>query len=220
MKLLPFTQKIALDALDPSRCALLVVDANADFTCEGGALYVPSSAAIVDNVKRLAQACRDHDVPVLYAVHAHRRDRSDMGLTGRYREPIWQREALIEGTGGVELHPELRPHPQDIVFYKQRHDAFYGTELELITRQLKLETLIVAGTVTQVCCEATVRAAFYRDLVPIVVTDGVAPLPLPDVGFGAFSAEEAQRFTLSKLGAIYAKLASTTQVCDWLSTRR
>jgi len=218
MNLLPFTQKIQFDMLDAARCALLIVDMNADFACGGGALYVPSSAAIVANVRRLAQACRDHDVPVLYAVHAHRHDRSDMGLTGRYREPIWAREALIEGTKGVELHPALRPHPEDIVFYKQRHDAFYGTKLELITRQLKLEALIVAGTVTQVCCEATVRAAFYRDLVPIVVTDGVAPLPLPDVGFGAFSAEEAQRFTLTKLGAVYAKLTSTTQVCDWLST--
>lgn len=219
MKLLPFTQKIQLDALAPSRCALLIVDMNADFACERGALYVPSSAAIVDNLRRLAQACRDHDVPVLYAVHAHRHDRSDMGLTGRYREPIWAREALIEGTEGVELHPELRPHPQDIVFDKQRHDAFYGTKLDLLTRQLKLEALIVVGTVTQVCCEATVRAAFYRDLIPIVVTDGVAPLPLPDVGFGAFSAAEAQRFALTKLGAVYAKLATTVQVCDWLSTR-
>jgi len=219
MKLLPFTQKIQFDALDPARCALLIVDMNADFSCEGGALYVPSSVAIVDNLRRLAQACRDHDVPVLYAVHAHRRDRSDMGLTGRYREPIWAREALIEGTKGVELHPALRPHPQDIVFYKQRHDAFFGTKLDLIAKQLKLKTLIVAGTVTQVCCEATVRAAFYRDLIPIVATDGVAPLSLPDVGFGAFSAEEAQRFALTKLGAVYAKLATTSRLCDWLSTR-
>ncbi len=139
-----------------------------------------------------------------------------MGLTGRYREPIWARKALIDGTPGVRLHPELLSQPGDIVFKKQRHDAFFGTPLELTARNLKLESLIVVGTVTQVCCESTVRAAFFRDLIPILITDAVASLPLPDVGYGAYSAAQVQRFTLTKLGTVYAKLTDTAQLERWL----
>ncbi len=216
MKILPFTEKVSLDALDPARTALLIVDMNVDFAHEGGGMFVPASAGILPQVKRLAAACRARGAPVLYAVHAHHKDGGDMGLTGRYREPIWERKALIDGTPGVRVHPELQPQPGDVVFKKQRHDAFYGTPLELTARSLGLESLIVVGTVSQVCCESTVRAAFFRDLIPILISDGVAPLPLPDVGYGAYSAEEVQRFTLTKLGAVYAKLATAERALAWL----
>ncbi len=216
MKILPFTEKIHLSSLDLEKTGLLIVDMNVDFSHESGGMFVPTSAEIVPRIKRLAAACRERQVPVIYAVHAHRKDGSDMGLTGRYREPIWDRKALVQGTPGVEIHPELQPQSGDVVFFKQRHNAFHGTELELILKELKLESLIIAGTVTQVCCESTVRAAFFRDIIPLLVTDGVAALPLPDVGYGAFSAEDVQRFTLTKLGAVYAKLASSDQLCDWI----
>lgn len=217
MEILPFTQKVHFDALNPTRTALLIVDMNVDFSHESGAMCVPAAAEIVAPIQRLAQTCRDRQIPVVYAIHAHREDGSDMGLTGRYREPIWERKALIQGTPGVTLHPELLPMQGDIVFQKQRHDAFYGTELELILRNLKVESLMISGTVTQVCCESTVRSAFFRDIIPVLITDGVAPLPLPDVGYGTFSAEEVQRFTFTKLGAVYAKLGTASEVSGWLT---
>jgi len=216
MNILPFTEKVKLCELNPQRTGLLIVDMNVDFAHESGAMFVPDSAGVLPNIERLARACRSVAVPVLYAVHAHHKDGADMGLTGRYREPIWERKALIDGTPGVLLHPQLQPQPGDIVFKKQRHNAFFGTPLALTVRNLGLESLIVVGTVTQVCCESTVRAAFFRDLIPILVSDAVAPLPLPDVGYGAYSAEQVQRFTLTKLGTVYAKLADTTQLERWL----
>lgn len=220
MKILPFTEKIQLSSLNLSKSGLLIVDMNVDFSHESGGMFVPMSTEIVPRIQKLAATCRQHQIPVIYAVHAHREDGSDMGLTGRYREPIWDRKALVQGTPGVKIHPELQPQPEDIVFFKQRHNAFHGTELELILRELKLESLMIAGTVTQVCCESTVRAAFFRDIIPILASDGVAALPLPDVGYGAFSAEEVQEFTLTKLGAVYAKLASANQLCDWVSGKK
>jgi nicotinamidase-related amidase len=81
-----------------------------------------------------------------------------------------------DGTFGVELAPPLAPHPDDYVFTKRRYSAFVGTDLDLILRDNRIETVVLAGTKTNVCIRATAQDAFehnYRVLVPrdLVSTD-------------------------------------------------
>jgi nicotinamidase-related amidase len=53
--------------------------------------------------------------------------------------------------------------PDEKVVLKHRYSAFYNTDLETVLRCLKVEDVVVAGVMTNMCCESTARDAYYRD---------------------------------------------------------
>jgi nicotinamidase-related amidase len=112
----------------------------------------------------------------------------------------------------VEIYDELKPQPGDLVVAKPRYSAFYGTDLEAILRSKGIDTLIISGTVTNVCCESTTRDAFSRDDKVIFLSDGNAAGDLPDMGFGPVSAEEIQKVVLTVLAMCFAQVSSIDQV--------
>ena len=70
-------------------------------------------------------------------------------------------------------------------FFRNKLDAslaFYNTDLETILRCLKIETLVIAGVMTNMCCESTARDAYYRDykvFIPADAAKGAAPAAAP-----------------------------------------
>ena len=112
----------------------------------------------------------------------------------------------------MEIYEGLKPQPGDLVVAKPRYSAFYGTDLEAILRSKGIDTLIISGTVTNVCCESTTRDAFSRDYKVIFLSDGNAAGDLPDLGFGPVSAEEIQRVVLTVLAMCFAQVSSIDQV--------
>jgi biuret amidohydrolase len=119
----------------------------------------------------------------------------------------------------VEIYEGLKPHPGDLVVAKPRYSAYYGTDLEAILRGKGIDTLIISGTVTNVCCESTTRDAFSRDYKVIFLSDGTAALDLPDLGFGPVSAEEVQRVVLTMLAMCFAQVSSIDQVIAEIEQR-
>jgi nicotinamidase-related amidase len=69
----------------------------------------------------------------------------------------------VEGSAESEIHPELSPRENEKVVLKHRYSAFYNTDLETIIRCLKIEDLVIAGVMTNLCCESTARDAYFRD---------------------------------------------------------
>lgn len=59
---------------------------------------------------------------------------------------------------------------------KDRYDAFLHTDLEAILRNAKISTVVITGTMTNLCCETTARSAFNRDFRVYFPTDGNATL--------------------------------------------
>ncbi|WP_223882027.1 isochorismatase family protein [Niallia endozanthoxylica] len=80
------------------------------------------------------------------------------------------------------------------------------------------ETLIITGTVTNMCCESTARDAQFRDYNVIFVSDANGTMDHPDLGAGAMTAEEVQKATLTSLSLCIAEIASTQQVIDKLES--
>jgi len=70
---------------------------------------------------------------------------------------------LIAGTSGADLHADLDRRPTDILLYKTRYSAFQNTNLEALLRGRGIDTVIIGGVATNVCCESTAREAFFRD---------------------------------------------------------
>ncbi len=95
---------------------------------------------------------------------------------------------------------------------KPRYSAFHGTDLEAILRSQGIDTLIISGTVTDVCCQSTARDAFSRDYKVIFLSDGNAPGDWPDMGFGPVSGEEVQRVSLTVLAMCFAQVSSIKDV--------
>jgi ureidoacrylate peracid hydrolase len=94
--------------------------------------------------------------------------------------------------------------PGDIILEKPRFGAFYGTDLELILRSRGIDTVIVSGISTGVCCDTTAREANARDFKVLFLSDGTATNH-PDP-------EPAQRATLELIGSLFAQVLSVDKV--------
>lgn len=158
----------------PESTALLIIDMQNDFVSPGAELATPNGMSIVGSIARLAQACREQGRPVIYTQEMHRADRADFGIEGHF-EPLH----CVEGTHGAEIVDGLTPETGDyIVAAKRRYNAFHGTELDLLLRNLKVENLLLTGVCTDICVMSTAmhaRNLDYRCFVVRDCADGTSP---------------------------------------------
>ncbi len=145
------------------KTAVVVVDMINDFVI--GALRNARASRIIPNIQRLLDFTRKKKTPVIYTNDTH--------LPGIDEEfEIWPQHALV-GTKGAEVIEELKPVRGDYVLQKRRYSAFFGTHLDLLLRELKVDTLVLVGLVTNVCIQNTAADAFFRGYRVIVPEDCV-----------------------------------------------
>ncbi|MCB0992108.1 MAG: isochorismatase family cysteine hydrolase [Acidimicrobiales bacterium] len=161
----------AFEPLPAKRSALVVVDMISFFVEESTA-----ARATVEPISRLAASMRSAGAAVAWIVPAVTKpNERDIEFYGR---DVATTYALSGGEGPVEqrLWPGLGFSPRDLFFEKAAPSALFpgrcGLEAELTRRGI--DTLVIAGTVANVCVESTVRDAFTLGYRPIVVADGVA----------------------------------------------
>ena len=169
------------DDLDPRTTALLVIDLQNAFMMEGVAHSLSMEArAIVPNVNRIAAALRGAGGVVAWiqnvdTVESHTSWAVYRKLLTPERRDR-RTEAMRDGSIGHELWAELDVRPSDLRLKKERFSAFIqgssGLEQELRARGI--DTVVVTGTDTGVCCESTARDAMMRNFQTIMVSDGCA----------------------------------------------
>ncbi len=137
---------------------LLVVDMQRFFLDPGSQTFTCGGLAILPKVRQLVASFRRARRPVIYTRHVHHPDGSDLGIMG-----WWWAGKCIEGSPDSDVHPDLAPLPGEKVVFKHRYSAFYGTDLEIVLRGLGIEDVVIAGVMTNLCCESTARDAYYRD---------------------------------------------------------
>ena len=170
------------DALDPAKTALVVVDMQNTFCELGAPAEVPGSRAIVGNINALTTELRARGIPVIWVLHANTRrgDRSDWDLFFNYVVADDVRRQTIESLapGRQQVWRELTTSPDDVTIIKNRYSAFIAgsSTLERVVRNLGIDTILVAGTKTNVCCEATARDAMMLDFKVVMVSDCCAAL--------------------------------------------
>lgn len=144
--------------LNAAASALLVVDMQRFFLDVNSPTYTCGGMAILPSVKRLVDAFRRADRPVIFTRHVHHPNDLDSGIMG-----WWWEGKCLEGSPESEVHPDLAPRPGEKSILKHRYSAFYNTDLETVLRCLKIEDLVISGVMTNLCCESTARDAYYRD---------------------------------------------------------
>lgn len=188
-----------INSLDPAKTAVIVVDMQNDFVAEGAPMQAKQATAMVAELADTLSFCRKNGIRVTYTAHAHRADGSDLGRYSDLYPPIAERQALVDGTPGIEIYPELKPEPGEHVIKKHRYSAFFATDLDLILREWGIDTVVITGTTTENCCHATARDAMFRNYRVAFLSDATGTFDYPDVGYGALSAAEVHQATLAIL---------------------
>ena len=144
--------------------AILVVDMLNDFVT--GALACDRGKAIVPATAQLLEAARKKNVPVIFCNDAH--------IKGIDRElKLWGDHA-IAGTKGAEVIPELGLCEQDYVVPKRRYSGFFQTSLDILLKELGVQTVIMTGLHAHMCVRHTSADAYclgYNVIVAKEATD-------------------------------------------------
>jgi ureidoacrylate peracid hydrolase len=170
------------DRLDPTKTALVVVDLQNAFMLPGVAHTLCEMApSIVPNVNRLADALRRAGGVVAWvrttATPETRQSWSHYYDDLSTREMANKRAAaLAEGSTGHAFWSELTIAPDDMIATKLRYSAFMpGTcDLPERLRARGIDTVLITGTVTNVCCESSARDAMMLNFRTVMVSDGNA----------------------------------------------
>ncbi|MGH7835440.1 MAG: isochorismatase family protein [Candidatus Binatia bacterium] len=201
---------------EADRCALLVFDMCNDFVAPGTAFEVPGAAAIVPNLKKLIAFCRSKNIPVIYTQHLVREDLSDIGLIGeiwpQIPELVRERRGFVKGAEGMEIYEPVKPGPEDVMIEKRRYSAFAHTDLDIVLKGKKRDTLIVTGVSTNIGPETTVRDAVVRDYKVIFVSDCTANKDIPDMGWGVIPADVAKKVTFSVLALAFCRVMDSSRL--------
>lgn len=159
-------------AVDPKTTALIIVDMQNDFVKEGGALVVAQAAETIPAIRRLLTLARGRGMAAFYTQDTH--DPGDMEF------PIWGQHVL-RGSWGWRIIDELAPQPGDRVMEKLRYDGFFGTSLDHELRLRGITTVIVCGTVANICVLHTAGSAAlngYKVILPIDAISAITPFDL------------------------------------------
>ena len=201
-----------IDKIDPTKTAMIVVDMQNDFVAAGAAMETPAARAMVPRLLEALKVCRGVGIRVIYTAHVHRRDGSDMGLFHDMHPPIANRDALVDGTPGADIYPDLAPAPGEHVIKKHRYSGFFGTDLDIILCGWGIDTVIISGTTTENCCHATARDAMFRNYRVAFLSDATATYDYPDRGFGSMQNADVHHATLVILAASTAHVMSVAEM--------
>jgi nicotinamidase/pyrazinamidase len=137
----------------PPRRALLVIDMQNDHLTPGRPLEVPRARAIVPAMTARLEAARRDRVPVVYVVDQHDPSDADLDAWGTHN---------VKGTAGAEIWPPLAPQPGDRIVGKPTYSAFSRSNLADVLSELRVDTLVLAGCLTEIGLLATATDALQR----------------------------------------------------------
>ena len=152
------------DTIDAARTALIVVDMQNYFVAEGFPLEVPAARGIVPNINRLARAVRAAGGTVVWVQTTARGALETWGNHHKHMltpERAKTRLAhLDESAEGFALYPKLEALPTDLRVKKVKFSAFISgsSDIDAKLKSRGIESLLIAGTLTNVCCEVDARA--------------------------------------------------------------
>ena len=167
--------------MDPAKTAVVLVEYQNDFTTEGGVLHgavktVMDQTDMLTHTKALVSAARAAGAtiihsPIQFAAGYYEITRHPYGIL----KGVVDSNAFVKGSWGAEIVGDLTPADVDIVLEGKRGlDAFASTNLDFILRSKGIETVALAGFLTNCCVESTMRSAYERGYEVITLTDCLA----------------------------------------------
>ncbi|WP_277874720.1 isochorismatase family cysteine hydrolase [Mesobacillus harenae] len=144
--------------------ALLIIDMINSFDFDHGPTLAEKTFVITDPILKLKQTFNKRELPVIF-------------INDHYN--LWKAdfEKIIEHCRNELSSPifkKLIPHDDDYFLIKPKHSAFYGTALNTLLRQLRVDTLILTGIAGNICVLFTANDAYMREYHLVIPEDCIA----------------------------------------------
>lgn len=169
--------------LDAAKTALLVIDMQSTFCMPGAPGEVPLARGIVPNINRLATRLRQLGSPVIWVLHANSMHAGRSDWEGFFNHVVRNPEARRRMAESLDparqkVWQDLIVEPGDLTLVKNRYSALAhgASTLERVLRSLGIDTVLVSGTKTNVCCDSTARDAMMLDFKSVLLSDCCAAL--------------------------------------------
>jgi ureidoacrylate peracid hydrolase len=202
------------DRPDPARTAHLIVDLQNGFMEQGATVEIPEAREIVTNVNRISAAVRGAgglNIFIRYLIDDTTLINWSSWFTD-FATPA-RREAMEatfrKGCHGFELWPGLEVKAADLIVDKTRFGAFVpgSSDLREMLMARGIDTLIITGTATNVCCESTARDAMQMNYKVIFIADG-----------NATNTDAEHNATLNNMAALFADVMTTQELIGFLAS--
>lgn len=169
------------EEIDPKRTAHLVIDMQVGFMTPGAPAEIAPAAAVIPNINRISAACRQAGAVNVFVQNSISEESKQSWSnwfgafwTADKREGMYS--TFMVGEPGHALHADLEVGPADMRINKFRFGCFVDGSSDLHARlgALGVDTVIITGCATNICCESTARDAMMLNYKVLFVSDGTA----------------------------------------------
>ena len=192
-----------------TRSAMIVIDMERGFTEPSSIHCIRTAMDTVPACSKAMQMAREKGIPVFLVNRIYRADGSDVEST-RYHTWVQGGKAMTPGSTGplsYEMPEGMKPQPGDYTLIKPRFSAFFQTELDLILRRLRVETVILIGTTTPNCIRTSCYDAVSLDYNVVILPECCSS-----------QTEEIQRVNMEDMERVGAKLMSLDEFAAYDNT--
>ncbi len=179
-----------------SKRALLVIDVQNDYF--SGPMQVTYPQGSFENILHAMDAAQEAGVPIVII---------------QTEIPRPDAKVFRRGTLGWELHPEIARRPYDVLIHKELPGSFTGTNLDSWLRARGIDTVVICGYMTQMCCDTTSRQAVHLGYTVEFLADGTGTLAFKNSA-GSVTAEELHRIILV---VQQSRFSHVVTVADWMA---
>jgi nicotinamidase-related amidase len=175
--------------------ALIIIDIQNDYF-PGGAMELEGADAAGENAGKVLKKFRDEKLPVVHVRHLSVRPGSTF---------------FIPGTKGADIHQSVLPSAGETVVEKNFPNSFRNTGLQKALEEKQIKNLVVAGMMTHMCVDATVRHAADLGYKVTLLGDACATRAQAYAG-EKVPAKQVHAAFLAALNGFYAKVVPTHEL--------
>lgn len=179
--------------------ALLVIDVQNEYFT--GKLPVTYPQGSLDNIIKAMAASANNNVPIVVVQHT---------------APQQDSKTFRKGSHEWGLHPAIEAQSYDYLMEKNLPGSFTGTDLEMWLRERSIDTVVVSGYMTQMCCDTTARQAMHLGFSVEFLSDATGTLQISNSA-GTIGAEELHKAILITQAMRFSKVLTTEQWIGGLS---
>ena len=188
--------------LNPESTALIIIDMQKDFCCEGGSFHKRGFdiRPAQQLARRLNSFLKDVREVLKHIIHLQMIKKPE--LSSPAVNELYERKELTRFLDPAFAEPyEVIPQPGDVTIPKYKYSGFVSTYLDQYLRSKSINTLILTGISTNVCVESTARDGFMREyyvVIPSDLTEGTST--------------EAKQWSLLNLDMFFGEVVTSEQI--------
>jgi nicotinamidase-related amidase len=177
--------------------ALLVIDVQNEYFT--GKLPVTYPVGSFENILKVIDVAKDNNIPIIVVQHTSLQNNA---------------ETFKKGSKEWEIHDQISNRGYNYLIEKHLPGSFTGTNLEEVLEKNEIDTVVICGYMTQMCCDTTSRQAFHLGYTVEFLSDATGTLDISNYA-GTVTAEELHRSILITQAMWFSKVMTSS---EWIQT--